>query len=145
MTTTRLRLWSVILAIALTIPGCSRPEKPEEVYRNYLDHLVHGRVEEAYELLTPATRGALARSSADPDAARPGLEVFRRAVQTTGDGRIPLLPEDSAERVVGVRKIEGSRATLEVKTPLGTRFPTLERVQGHWRVSLALPSETRGR
>ena len=136
---------SFLIAVFVTAAGCSGPEKPEEVYARYLQHLVNGEVEAAFELLTPESKRALAEmgEAKKVDGERSGLEFFRKALASTGGAGVPLIPEDSPQRIQSLKRLDSDVAILEIATPSGPRHPRLERRDGHWLVALKLPDRPR--
>ena len=126
----------------LLAAGCGGPISPEAAYRDYLRALARGTYAEAFDRLTAASRAACvaAESGAKLDASdRPGLRHFRRVVSSGPPHHLPLIPEESADRVeILVESSANDVAVLRITTPAGAVSVTLRREDGAWRIEFKL-------
>ncbi|NRA96758.1 MAG: hypothetical protein HRU14_11180 [Planctomycetes bacterium] len=140
--------------LALLLFGSGGEPGPGAVLEAWLEHLVCGEIEDAFDLLSTSSRQALAEAEAAWIAGRghplapkdspprasdgpAGLILFRRLVAGPGFHGIPPLPADAADRVES-ETIEGNLARVRVRTTGGTHEAHLVRENGSWRVA-ALP------
>ena len=139
-------------AILLGATACREPEGPRETYAHYLQALAEGQLREAYLLLSIASRDRLADAEAawrdsgnEPSGlttpewndSPSGFALFRMRMSGPDGQRHPPFPEDAASLIESIR-VEGTRALVSIRTPLGLREAVLVREQGAWGVDLKI-------
>jgi hypothetical protein len=139
------------ILILVALAGCGAEPGPEAAWRAWIEDLQAGRTEAAFDRLASTSRQELEQAEAlwraggshpllppgeapPPPAARPGLALFERLLHLQ-DGTLGVLPADAPERI-GPAIVEGDRARVSVRTPIGTREAWLLSEDGRWGIWL---------